>query len=92
MDIVIGASDGLILCILVLFLGNFLTARLSFLQQYNIPTAVTGGLICSSIVGIIYWTGGPQITFDMQAGDPSRLWSELRQCFLCCRTSPVSDS
>ena len=69
MDIVIGASDGLILCILVLFLGNFLTARLSFLQQYNIPTAVTGGLICSSIVGIIYWTGGPQITFDMQVRD-----------------------
>lgn len=69
MEYLVGPSDGLILSILVLFLGRWLTEKISFLQNYNIPTAVTGGLLCSLTVAAIYASGGPQIIFDMTIRD-----------------------
>ena len=69
MEYTVGPSDGLMLSILVLFLGSFLTKRIRILQEYNIPTAVTGGLICSTVIGVLFWCGGPQISFDMEVRD-----------------------
>ena len=34
-----------IVAILVLFLGKYLTSKLAFLREYNIPEPVSGGLI-----------------------------------------------
>ena len=41
----IEGGDFLILSILVLFLGIYLTEKIAFLKRNNIPAAVTGGLI-----------------------------------------------
>ncbi len=59
----------LMLSILVLYLGFFLNRKISFLSEYYIPPAVTGGLICSVIVAVIYGTADLEIAFDMQIRD-----------------------
>ncbi len=59
----------LMLSILVLYLGFFLNRKIRFLSEYYIPPAVTGGLICSVIVAVIYGTADLEIAFDMQIRD-----------------------
>ena len=61
--------DVLVVSILVWFLGTWLTGRLSFLKKYSIPPAVTGGVICSIVVALLYAFGGPEISFDMRIRD-----------------------
>lgn len=61
--------DVLILSIVVLYLGNFLTDKIRFLKLNNIPPAVTGGLVCSIVVAIIYVAADLKITFDMRIRD-----------------------
>jgi glutamate:Na+ symporter, ESS family len=65
---VVGA-DVLIIAIIVWFLGEFVTKKSSFLSHYNIPSAVTGGLICSLIITFIYSVFDIQINFDMRIRD-----------------------
>jgi ESS family glutamate:Na+ symporter len=55
----------LIVAILVLFLGRFLNIRVAFFRDYNIPEPVTGGLLASLIVGLIYWIANLEISFHM---------------------------
>ena len=55
----------LIIAILVLFMGRFLNDRVAFFREYNIPEPVTGGLLASVVVGLIYWLAGEQVNFDM---------------------------
>jgi len=59
----------LMLSIAVLFLGIYLNRKIRFLQENYIPPAVTGGLICSAIVWIIYAAADIEITFDLQIRD-----------------------
>lgn len=61
--------DVLIVAILVLYLGRSLTRRVQFLDTYNIPPAVTGGIICSLFVALLQWGWDIQIVFDMQLRD-----------------------
>jgi len=61
--------DLIIIAILVLWVGDFLSQRIPLLSKYSIPIAVTGGLLCSISVAIIGAAGGPKITFDMQLRD-----------------------
>ncbi|MDH3638869.1 MAG: sodium/glutamate symporter, partial [Gammaproteobacteria bacterium] len=61
--------DVVILSILVQFFGMFLTRRIRFLRDFYIPPAVTGGLICSSIVALFYVYADIEIRFDMQIRD-----------------------
>jgi ESS family glutamate:Na+ symporter len=61
--------DGLILAILVLFLGTLLTKRVRILEQYFIPPAVTGGIIISAIIAGIDYFADLKITFDLQIRD-----------------------
>jgi len=61
--------DVLMLSILVLYLGLFLNRKIRFLGENYIPPAVTGGLICSTIVAIVYGTAELQIRFDLQIRD-----------------------
>jgi ESS family glutamate:Na+ symporter len=65
----VGGFDVLIVGILVWFLGNYITGRIHFLKDNNIPSAVTGGLICSLIVAAIYVLADLQIVFDMRIRD-----------------------
>jgi ESS family glutamate:Na+ symporter len=58
--------DVLMLSILVLYLGMYLNRKIRFLRENFIPPAVTGGLICSAVVAVIYATANLQINFDLQ--------------------------
>ena len=61
--------DVLIIAIIVWFLGEFITKKFHFLSNNNIPSAVTGGLICSLIITFIYSVFDIQINFDMRIRD-----------------------
>ena len=61
--------DVLMLSIIVLFLGMYLTRKIRFLHRYHIPPAVTGGLIISVVVAMIHAWADLQITFDMRIRD-----------------------
>jgi len=69
MPIEVKPVDFLILSILVLWLGNFLTTRVRFLEANNIPIAVTGGLIFSVAVAVLASVTGREISFDMRMRD-----------------------
>ena len=68
-DIHVQGSDIIIVAIVVLWVGNLITQKIALLKKYSIPIAVTGGLLCSTIVAIIASVGGPKITFDMAIRD-----------------------
>lgn len=59
----------LVISILVLYLGMLLNDRIRVLGDNYIPPAVTGGLICSGIVAVIYSIADVQINFDLQIRD-----------------------
>ena len=59
----------LMLSVLVFYLGLYLNRKIRFLSDYYIPPAVTGGLICSVVVGVIYGVADLEIAFDMQIRD-----------------------
>ncbi|MEM7601799.1 MAG: sodium/glutamate symporter [Verrucomicrobiota bacterium] len=61
--------DTLLVSIFVLFIGNVLTRRVSLLDRYSIPQAVTGGLIMSLLVLAVISSGGPKIVFDLTLRD-----------------------
>lgn len=63
------ATDGLVLSILVLYLGLFLNRKIKVLGENYIPPAVTGGLICSLVVATLYSFADLQIRFDLQIRD-----------------------
>ena len=62
-------NDVLISSIVVWFLGEYLTRSIPFLKRYSIPSAVTGGLICSTVIALIYSFANIEISFDMRIRD-----------------------
>lgn len=60
--------ETVIIAIFVLYLGMFLTDRISPLKKFNIPAPVTGGLICSVVI-LFLALGGLEIGFDMKTRD-----------------------
>ncbi len=69
MEYQVEGADVLIVAIAVLFLGASLTRKIDFLRRYSIPDAVTGGLICSVVVALIYTYADLQITFSTRMRD-----------------------
>jgi ESS family glutamate:Na+ symporter len=59
----------LILAILTLFLGSFLTRRIGFLRHYNIPEPVTGGILVSVLVAIVHTAADFDIDFTLASRD-----------------------
>jgi ESS family glutamate:Na+ symporter len=59
----------LVLSILVLYLGTFINDRVRLLRERFIPAPVTGGLICSGLVAILYATADIEISFDLRIRD-----------------------
>lgn len=58
-----------IVAIVVLYVGRALTSRIPFLKAYNIPEAVSGGLVCSLLVAGLYFFTNRQISFDLALRD-----------------------
>ncbi len=65
----LNARQTIIVAILVLYFGKYLTKRFQFLQSFNIPDAVSGGVLASLVVGIFYAIFNAQITFDLNIRD-----------------------
>ncbi len=59
----------MIAAIIVLFLGKYLTGKLSFLREYNIPEPVSGGLIASILFGLLYAVFQLEFEFDLEVRD-----------------------
>ena len=69
MEYTVSGANIVVLAIAVWFIGTFITQKVAFLERYNIPVAVTGGLLCSIIVTAIYWGFDVTINFDTQLRD-----------------------
>jgi ESS family glutamate:Na+ symporter len=69
MEYRLAGGEVLITAIAVLFVGAFLTRKVEFLRRYSIPDAVTGGLICSTVVALIYGWADVQISFETRLRD-----------------------
>jgi len=61
--------DTLILAILVLFLGKYLTRKIAVLEKYNIPEPVSGGVIASLLFTLLHIAYGLEVTFDLSMRD-----------------------
>ncbi len=68
-QILFDSPDTLIISIVVLFIGNQLTSRISILERYSIPQAVTGGLLVSLLVLSISMIYDTAIVFNMNLRD-----------------------
>ena len=69
MEIKLDNLNVLIVAILVLWVGKLLTRRIPFLERYNIPQAVTGGILCSLLVALLASVWDIRVTFDLQLRD-----------------------
>jgi len=67
--LVLDGRQTVVLAILVLFLGKFLTRKITFLRNYNIPEPVSGGLIASIVFGLIYGIFDLQFDFALDVRD-----------------------
>ena len=65
----VNISWTIIVAVTVLYAGRFLTRRVLFLRDFNIPEAVSGGLLCSVAVGIVFAASNRQIEFDLTLRD-----------------------
>ena len=59
----------LTLAVAVWFLGTIINKKVTLLERYSIPVAVTGGLLCSLVVTDIYYTFDITINFDTRLRD-----------------------
>ena len=55
--------------IIVLFAGKRLTDVIGFLREFSIPEPVTGGLLCSIFLAIVFAISGVAVEFDLAARD-----------------------
>ena len=55
--------------IIVFFLGAFLTRRIAFLRDYNIPEAVSGGIAVALFTWMFFAVTDRQIVFDLAVRD-----------------------
>lgn len=61
--------DTLMLAILVLFLGKYLTRKIGVLAKYNIPEPVSGGVIASLCFALLHYSYGLNFNFDLSMRD-----------------------
>ncbi len=55
--------------IIVLFVGKRVNNLVRFLKEFSIPEPVTGGLICSLLIALLYLVTGIEIEFELSARD-----------------------
>ena len=55
--------------IVVLFVGKRVNDGVGFLREFSIPEPVTGGLIFSVLIALLYVASGVEIEFDLAARD-----------------------
>lgn len=69
MEKMLNPRETIIIAILVLFLGKYLNQKITFLRKFNIPEPVTGGLLVSLLLSIVYWIFDFYFTFSLMQRD-----------------------
>jgi ESS family glutamate:Na+ symporter len=65
----IGPFFAVTLGIMVLFIGKRLNDKIGFLREFSIPEPVTGGLLVSVLIALIYVITDVEIEFELTARD-----------------------
>ncbi len=65
----IGGFISVTLGIIVLFVGKRVNSAFRFLKEFSIPEPVTGGLIYSVLIALLYVATGIEIEFELSARD-----------------------
>jgi ESS family glutamate:Na+ symporter len=65
----VGPYFAVTLGIIVLFLGRRLNLAFAFLRNYSIPEAVSGGLVMSVLLALVYLVTDVAVAFDLGARD-----------------------
>ena len=55
--------------IVVLFVGKRVNDAVGFLREFSIPEPVTGGLIFSVFLAVVYFLSGIEVAFELTARD-----------------------
>ncbi len=69
MEYTISGANILVLAVFVWFLGTYINKKIAFLERYSIPVAVTGGLICSAVITLVYYAFDVTVNFDTRLRD-----------------------
>jgi len=69
MEVNIDNLNIIIVAVLVLALGRLVNRKVAFLDRYNIPYAVTGGILCSLVVLLLAAAWNIKVHFDLQLRD-----------------------
>lgn len=73
MKLEIDVVSTLVAAIVVLLIGRVVISKVGFLQRYNIPEPVVGGLIAALIITSLRFGAGMEISFDMSLQTPLML-------------------
>ncbi|MGE0624380.1 MAG: sodium/glutamate symporter [Pseudomonadales bacterium] len=65
----IGSFFAVTIGIIVLFVGKRINEAVSFLREFSIPEPVTGGLLVSVLLALVYALGGVAVDFELGARD-----------------------
>ena len=69
MEYALDSRQTIIAAILVLFLGKYLNQKIAVLRDNNIPDPVTGGVLVSLLIGIVYRAFDFHFAFDLTQRD-----------------------
>ena len=69
MEYTISGANILVLAVFVWFLGTYINKKIAFLERYSIPVAVTGGLVCSAVITLVYYAFDITVNFDTRLRD-----------------------
>lgn len=61
--------ETVIVAILVLYLGKYLTHKIKFLQDFNIPDAVSGGVLAALLFSLCFGVFQYKVEFDLNIRD-----------------------
>ncbi|MDL5037108.1 sodium/glutamate symporter [Comamonas resistens] len=64
MNVTFGAYYTLIMAVLVLLLGKFMTRHIRFLRDFNIPEPVSGGLVVAATIFALHQITGLTVSFE----------------------------
>jgi len=69
MEYALDPRQTIIMAILVLFLGKYLTRKIALFREYNIPEPVTGGVLISLLMGMVFYLFDFYLVFNLQGRD-----------------------
>jgi glutamate:Na+ symporter, ESS family len=67
--LVVDGRETVVIAIFAVYLGRFINAQVAFLRTYQIPDSVTGGIVASLLLGLVYGATGIEFDFNTAVRD-----------------------